>query len=239
MDNFQLQMRLALSRRYNGAIDGIWGPKQDAAVLLLFRDGPDTALTALDFNDAADRLQVQPAAIRAFWATEAAGAGFQDGAPKILPERHRFSKATGGRFDKTNPTLSAPSWDRTWYPRTQSARYDVILEWGRLLSRVKMPIDAAFGSASYGGPQIMGENAPSCWCASAIDLAEWSAHDERSQLLLFEAFVTNAGILPFLRRVNRTESSWDPVSLRYNGTAFRQNGYSGKMLANFIKFGGK
>jgi hypothetical protein len=235
----ELQKHLLTTRRYAGAIDGIWGRLSDAGVLLAMTDGPDTALTVSHFNAAGVRLNVEPAAIRAFWSVEANGAGFQQGRPKILPERHRFSKATGGKFDKAYPALSAPQWTKAWYPGTQDGRYNVLLQWCRLLSAHAMPIDAAFASCSYGAPQIMGENASMCGYPDPFTFAEAMARDENTQLRAFEAFVTKRGILPFLQRVTREEASWDPVALRYNGTGFRLNGYSGKMRAAYIKFGGR
>lgn len=239
MDVRQLQMHLAVTRRYQLSIDGDWGRGTDAAVMQMMQDGSDTALTPADFADAGLRLKVQPAAIQAFWATEAAGVGFQAGLPKILPERHRFSKITLGRFDKSHPHLSAPKWDKSWYPATQGARYEVILDWGQLLAQAGLPIDAAFAAASFGGPQILGENATLCWFTDPVRFAEAMARDERAQLLAFEAFVANAGIVTHLRAVNRTLASWEPVARLYNGSAYRENRYHEKMLSNFIRFGGK
>lgn len=239
MDTKELQRHLLDTKRYAGAIDGDWGRLTDAGVLLAMTDGPDTALTPADFEARGKRLGVQPAAIRAFWATEANGAGFQAGRPKILPEPHRFSRATDGLFDKGYPKISYRSWGAQPYPATQDKRYDVLLQWCRILSRNSLPIDAAFASCSYGAPQIMGEHAGICGFSSPFLFAEAMARNEQQQLWAFERFVAAADIIPFLRKVDRREASWDPVALRYNGTAFRKNNYSGKMLANFIRFGGK
>ena len=239
MDTEQLQMHLALTRRYKLSIDGVWGRGTDAAVMQMLQDGGDALLVEQDFADSAARLKVQPAAIKAFWTVEAAGVGFMAGLPKILPERHRFSKLTGGRFDKTNPALSASWWDRSWYPATQGARYEVVLDWARLLSKAGLPIDAAFAAVSWGGPQILGENARNCWITDPVLFAEHMSRDERSQLLCFEAFVQNAGILPTLRAVNRTLASWQTPARLYNGSAFKANQYDQKMLAAFIRFGGQ
>jgi len=239
MDPKQLQMHLAMTRRYHLTIDGDWGRGTDAAVMQMFQDGPDTLLVEQDFIDSAARLKVQPAAIRAFWSVEAAGVGFLAGMPKILPERHRFSKLTGGRFDKSHPTLSSPTWNRSWYPATQGARYEVVCDWGQLLSKAGLPVDAAFAATSWGGPQILGENAARCWITDPVLFAEHMSRDERSQLLCFEAFVQNAGILPSLRLVNRTLATWQTPARLYNGTAFKVNQYDQKMLAAFIRFGGQ
>lgn len=234
-----LQTTLKAQRRYSGDIDGDWGRLTDGGVNLAMTDGPDTPLMGADFLQSSVRLGVQPAAIRAFWAVEANGAGFQSGRPKILPERHRFSKLTQGRFDKSHPLLSNPKWIKSWYPLGQDARYDVINQWGRLLSDYEMPIDAAFAAVSYGAPQIMGENAALCGYITPFAFAEAMARDEVTQLRAFEAFVTRKGILPALRKVTPSAKSWEAVAEPYNGTGFRVNEYHIKMAAAFVRFGGK
>jgi hypothetical protein len=239
MNTKELQLHLRQTGRYSGAIDGIWGRLSDAGVLLAMTDGPDTKLADPDFETAGVRLKVQPAAIRAFWSVEAAGAGFEDGRPKILPERHRFSRNSGRLFDMTNPELSARTWDKRWYPKSQDARYDIILAWARLLSKANRPIDAAFASVSYGAPQILGEHAVTCGYASPFLFAEAMARDEVTQLRAFEKFVAAAGILPYLRTVKGTAASWQPVAARYNGPAYRENQYDERMARAFVRFGGK
>lgn len=232
MDLTQLQQHLRQTGRYSGAVDGLWGRLTEAGILLALTDGPDTKLCDADFTVAAQGLGVQAAAIRAFWQTEAAGAGFQEGRPKILPEPHRFSKNTGHRFDASHPTISYPKWGTRPYVKTQDERYD------QLLQMVRLDTDAGFASASYGAPQIMGENFKACGYDSSFAFAEAMARDEATQLRAFEAFVTGCGILPYLRRVTRAPTSWEPVASRYNGTAFRQNRYHEKMAASFAGFGG-
>ena len=238
MNTVELQALLKATGRYSGGLDGDWGKLTDAAVMLALEDGPDTALTDSDFKAAGERIDVAPAAIRAFWKVEANGAGFQNGMPKILPEPHRFSKATARAFDQTNPTLSYPKWGSLPYPKTQRERYQIILDWGRILSARDMPIDAAFGSASHGAPQIMGENFKACGYANAPTFAIAMARDEPTQLEAFLRFVDAAGILRHLRVVDRSPASWEPVAMRYNGTAYRVNKYHEKMAAAFKAFGG-
>lgn len=234
----ELQQHLQDTKRYEGIIDGRFGSMTDAAIRLALSDGPDTPVALADFAVSAARMGVQPAAIRAFWKVEAAGAGFEDGMPKVLPEPHRFSKNTGHRFDLSNPDISYPAWGSRPYPKGMGARYGVIMRWVRLLTAAGQPIDAAFASASYGAPQIMGENAAMCGFPDPFTFAEAMARDEATQLVAFERFVNSAGILPFLQKVNRTKESWTPVARRYNGSAQAANHYDEKMLAAFIGFGG-
>lgn len=229
----QLQQHLKDTGRYSGRVDGQWGKLTEGAILLALTDGPDTVLTDANFAGAGTALGIDPAAIKAFWKTEANGAGFQDGRPKILPERHYFSKLTDGRFDKTAPRVSYPKWGTLPYPKTQDERYDL------LLAMVHLDIDAGFASASYGAPQIMGAHFKVCGYDSPFAFAEAMARDEMTQLNAFMAFVKDAGILPYLRKVDLTAKSWEPVAQRYNGTAFRENAYHTKMAAAFKLFGGK
>lgn len=228
-----LQQHLRQTGRYAGTVDGLWGRLTEAAILLALTDGPDTALCDADFEQAGRDLQVQPAAIRAFWKTEANGAGFQDGRPKILPEPHRFSRNTQGRFDASYPKISYRKWGTRPYVKTQDERYD------QLLQMVRLDIDAGFASASYGAPQIMGENFAMCGYDSSFAFAEAMARDEATQLRAFGKFVEAAGILPFLHRVNLNATSWEPVAMRYNGTGYRQNSYHSKMASAFAQFGGR
>jgi hypothetical protein len=234
MDLLQLQDALKKTGRYAGVLDGKWGKLTEAGILLALSDGPDTAVTDADFVASGQRLgNVQAAAIKAFWKTEANGSGSQNGTLKILPEPHRFSKNTGHRFDATNPTVSYPKWGTRPYPKTQDARL------AQMLQMVRLDVDAGFASVSYGAPQIMGENFAMCGYDSPFAFAAAMAQDEQTQLRAFEAFVTAAGIVPALRRVDKTTASWEPVASKYNGTGFRVNNYHVKMRDNFVAFGGR
>lgn len=234
-----LQQHLKDTGRYGGRVDDLWGRLTEDAILLAMTDGPDTAVTLQDMSNVAKRIGVQVAAIRAFWKVEANGSGFQYGRPKILPEPHRFSRATSGAFDKSNPAISYPSWGARPYPASQDARYRIVLDWAKLLHGKGLDLNAAFASASYGAPQIMGENAALCGYPDAFTFAEAMARDERTQLDAFVQFVDHAGILPHLRKVDRSEASWYPVTSRYNGTAHKLNGYPPRIVSAFIGFGGK
>jgi len=227
------------TRRYSGRIDDLWGMLTEGGILLALTDGPDTAVTLADMTTVAKRIGVQVAAIRAFWKVEANGAGFQDGRPKILPEPHRFSRATGGAFDKSHPLISYQRWGSRPYPVGQDARYRMVLDWAKLLHSKGLDLDPAFASASYGAPQIMGANYRACGYTSATRFAEAMARDEATQLQAFMSFVTNAAILPHLQRVNQTVDSWTPVAVRYNGPAQAQNRYDSKMRDAYIAFGGR
>lgn len=233
------QQYLKDTGRYSGRIDDLWGMLTEGGILLAMTDGPDTPVTLADMTEVAKRIGVQVAAIRAFWKVEANGSGFQAGRPKILPEPHRFARATGGIFNDVAPLISYSKWGARPYAVGQDARYRILLDWAKLLHSRDMDLDAAFASASYGAPQIMGENAKLCGYPDAFSFAVAMARDERKQIDAFVSFVDKAGILPHLRKVDRTEASWYPVTSRYNGTAHKLNGYPPRIRSAFIGFGGR
>lgn len=217
-DHRQLQQLLVATGRYQGQIDGDWGPLTREAIVIALRDGPDTPLTALDYAAAARRLGVPIANIIALAEVEASGAGFEAGCPKILFEPHRFHRATKGRFAAEHSHISYAKWGAKPYPRTQAERYR------QLLDAVALDVDAGFASASYGKFQILGENHAACGFAHAHEFAFAMAVDEAAQLGAFCAFIIRSGILPFLRA-----SQWSEVARRYNGPAYAKHQYDVKL----------
>ena len=226
MNLTQLQQRLKATGRYSGAIDGSWGRLTEAAILTMLTDGPDTALVEQDFIDSAKRLGCAVSAIKAVCAVEANGSGFFAGCPLILPEPHRFSKWTKGKFDKTNPTVSYPKWGSRPYPKTQDLRYD------QLLLMIRLDVDGGFACASYGKFQIMGENYAMCGFADPVAFAEAMARDEKTQLVAFENFVkAQPAMLKALRN-----KDWATFARLYNGSAYAKNKYDIKLAQADRKF---
>jgi hypothetical protein len=213
-----LQQYLAGTHRYQGRIDGVWGPKTEGAILGAMEDGPDTPLTDQDFASSAARLGCRVSHIKAVAEVEAAGAGFFQGKPKILPERHIFSKLTRGRFDQSHPQLSYPRWGTRPYPKTQGDRYRLLLDMARL------DIDAGFAAASWGKFQILGQHCTTCGYETPWQFAFAMAVDEPTQLRAFEAFIESEGMVPFLR-----QGLWANFAKRYNGPAYAKNQYDVKL----------
>jgi hypothetical protein len=220
-----LQMYLRNTQRYQGAVDGIYGPKTKQAVLAGMEDGPDTFLSDLNYEESARRLDCKVAYIKAFAAVESNGAGFEGGRPKILFEPHRFSKLTKHAFDKTNPKVSYPQWGMRPYPKSIDDRY------AQLLEAVGLNAWAGFQACSYGKFQILGENYQACGYDTPWAFAFSQAYDEVNQLKAFEAFITKAGILAPLRL-----GLWETVASEYNGTAFRKHQYDTRLTAAVAKF---
>lgn len=222
MNVSQLQTRLAATGNYQGAIDGVFGPMTRQAILDGMQDGPDLPLNNADFVAAASRLEVEKAAIMAVRDVEASSAAFTNGKPTILFEPHRFSKATGHRYDGSHPTISSRNWNKALYPLTQAGR------WNQLLDACALDVDAAFASASYGAFQILGENYAICGARDPFAFAWQEAQTEGDQLEHFCRFVEGRWLVDALRR-----RDWTAFAKGYNGTAFAANSYDKRLKAAY------
>jgi hypothetical protein len=224
MDLLQLQARLAELGCYAGAATGQMDVATRSGTLQALTNGPDYRLSEIDIADAAHQVGCEPARIWAVHDVESSGNPFIGGRPTILFEPHRFSKATGHRFDASHPSISSPTWNRKLYPGTQTGRYE------QLLQAVALDVDAGFASASYGAFQILGENHAMCDARSAWDFAWRMAQTEADQLNGFILFVKAAGLLPALRA-----GDWATFARGYNGTAYRENQYDTRLAAAYAK----
>lgn len=219
-----LQTRLAELGCYRGPIDGQFGPATRQAVMSGMQDGPDYRLDAADIQDAAARLGVEAAAIMAVRDVEASASPFIDGKPTILFEPHRFSRATGHRFDASHPAISSSSWNRKLYPKTQAGR------WSQLLDACALDVDAAFASASYGAFQILGENFAVCGTRDPFAFAWQESQTEADQLEHFCRFVEGNHLTTFLKA-----RDWAGFAKRYNGSAYRENQYDTRLAQAYAR----
>lgn len=216
-----------MQRRVGAVADGIYGPMTQAAVLAALTDPFDRKIADSDVKAVAERWGVEPAVIWAVRDVEAAGNAFSEGRPTILFEPHRFSRATGGRFDRTHPAISYRSWGAKPYPRAQMARYL------QLLAAVSLNVDAGFASASYGAFQILGENYAACGETDSMAFALAEARGEDVQLRHFGLFCESKGLERHLRR-----RDWASFARGYNGPAYASHGYHTKLAAAYARRAG-
>ncbi|MBB5725061.1 hypothetical protein FHS97_000969 [Sphingomonas endophytica] len=207
-----------------GLVNGQFTAQTRAAVLKALTNGPDAPIDNHDIDRAADRLGAPSAAVRSVIDVESTGTPFVDGRPTILFEPHRFSRATGHRFDETHPALSSRAWNPRLYPAAQAAR------WAQLLDAVALDVDAGFASASYGAFQILGENHDWCGAATAWAFAWQQSRSAGAQLDAFVMFVEARG----LRRALQNRD-WPAFARGYNGTAFRENRYDVRLAAAYAR----
>lgn len=218
MTPIEMKQRLQSQGEYNGPLDNKFDATLRQAVLRAMADGPDTPLTEADFQLAASTLHCPVAAIKAVCAVEASGAAFIAGKPPILFEPHRFSRATGHRFDASHPLISSRYWNRKLYPASQAGR------WTQLLDAATLDINAAFASASYGMFQILGENWKTCGASDPFDFAWQESRDAQHQLSHFLNFVRRNHLDGHLARLD-----WASFARGYNGTAYAQNHYDARL----------
>jgi peptidoglycan hydrolase-like protein with peptidoglycan-binding domain len=183
-------------------------------------------LTESDFADCASALGCTVAAIRAVVEVESSGSGFlADGRPKILFEAHLFSRFTGHKYDKTNPSISSPTWNRALYSRTGAG------EWARLEQAMKLDRTAALKSASWGLFQILGSNFQAAGFSSVDDFVTAMKASEGDQLKAFANFVKHEGLDGFLRKLQ-----WANFAARYNGPSYKKNKYDQKLAISYKRF---
>lgn len=184
------------------------------------------ALQDSDFARAAELLKCSVAAVKAVCKVEAPRGGFaEDGRPIILFEGHYFHRLTGGAYDKSNPTISYPSWTRQFYSKTNAG------EWDRLAQAIALDRTAALKSASWGRFQIMGDNYQFCGFDNVQAFVNAMYKDEGAQLDAFVQFVLHRKLDDELR-----DQRWADFAKFYNGPAYAQNKYDLKLAEAFKSF---
>jgi hypothetical protein len=177
------------------------------------------------FAEAAEDLGCEIAAIKAVAEVESRGDGFlQDNRPKILFERHIFSRTTGRKYDGSHPDISN---------RKAGGYQGGAKEHDRLKEAMALDEEAALKSASWGRFQIMGFNHAACGYDSVQDFVAAMEESEDEHLQAFVGFVQTNRLASALRH-----RDWAAFARRYNGPQFRKNKYDEKMDASYRRFAG-
>jgi hypothetical protein len=177
--------------------------------------GPGTKLDDGAIASAATAIGCEPAAVHAVIEVESRGGFLPDGRPKMLFERHYFSRLTGRAYDAAHPDVSNPR--RGGY-EGGAAEYD------RLARAIGLDRQAALRSASWGMFQIMGDNFGRCDFAYVEAFVAAMVSGEPAQLAAFVAFVRHAKLDEVLAR-----HDWAAFARGYNGPAFKANRYDQRL----------
>jgi peptidoglycan hydrolase-like protein with peptidoglycan-binding domain len=178
-----------------------------------------------DFQRAARTLQCEVASIKAVAEVESRGDGYlASGRPKILFEAHVFSRKTQHKYDRTNPDISSPSWNRALYKGGEK-------EYERLEKAMALNTEAALESGSWGRFQIMGFNYRNAGFASVETFVNAMFESEGRQLDAFTSFLQATGLAAPLR-----EKRWADFARGYNGEGFAANQYDVKLKAAYDKY---
>jgi len=174
------------------------------------------------FPQLADELKCEVAAIQTFTIVEAGGAGYlRDGRPKILFERHKFRKLTGGAFDRSRPEVSQS---------TPGGYQGGAAEYSRLAVAYSLDPVAAVMSASWGVAQIMGFNHDMAGYTLPGAMVGAFCDYEDAQLHGFASFIRSAGLQQALQ-----DKAWLRLSDGYNGAGGRANGYPARLAATYAR----
>lgn len=192
--------------------------------------GTGRRLAQGDVGDAARAIGIETAVLLAFLEVEAAGRGF-DGKnrPKMLFEPHVMYRNTSGatRRQAVNAGVAYKSWGTRPYPADS---------YPRLNTAISIAREPGFRSASYGLPQILGENHAAAGFASAEAMFVTMKQGEREQLLAMVTLLKAWGLAKHLVGKDFTDAeNWRPVAARYNGSGYAKNAYHTKLAAAYVK----
>jgi len=179
-----------------------------------------TSSTPQDIREVAQAIRVEPAALAAFIDVEASGSTLPDGRPKILFERHIFSRLTDGRYDNSHPGISSKTWGG--YGAGGAHQYN------RLTEAASLNCPAALAATSWGAFQFMGQNYKSMGYDYIDRYIVDVMSSGRKELEATVQFLKSAGLVERL-----AAKDWAGLARRYNGPNYKANGYDEKMAAAY------
>ena len=184
--------------------------------------GSGSPLTKNGLTDIASTAGVGLPELWSVLSVETSGCGYlPDRRPKILFERHVFSRLTNHRFDEDDPDISQRS--AGGYGPSGAHQHD------RLNAAIQLDRNAALQSASWGLGQIMGENFSASGFTSVQQMVDAMVASEDDQLRAMVAFMKSMKLIDTLQ-----SHDWAGFARRYNGPAFAANNYDG-LLENFYQ----
>ena len=175
-------------------------------------------------SEVTDRMGIKAAELWAVLTVETSGCGFlPDRRPKILFERHIFSRETGSQFDASNPDIS----DRTpgGYGAGGANQYN------RLQQALALDRIAALESTSWGIGQIMGFNAGIAGYNDVEALVNAMTVSENEQLRAMAGEIIHNGLHKAL-----SAHDWPAFARGYNGPGYAQNKYDTRLAAAYQKY---
>jgi hypothetical protein len=153
----------------------------------------------------------------ALMSVETSGCGYlSDRRPKILYERHYFSRLTDRKYDAIAPAISAPT--AGGYGEAGAHQYE------RLQAAMQLDSSAALRSTSWGLGQIMGDNYEKAGFASVEDMVAAMVAREDNQMQALASFLHSTGVDESLRG-----HRWADFARQYNGPSYAANNYDSQL----------
>lgn len=218
---------MAMQRCFGLVVDGIAGPKTFVALAGVL---PPHYLGAADLEQAAEKLGVSLAAVRAVNEVESRGHGMlPDGRPVILFERHVFwerLKAHGidpAPIAAKNPGLVS---------QTPGGYLGGAAEYMRQAAAIQIHRAAALESCSWGAFQIMGYHWDALGYSDIEGYVACMQESEAEQLGAFVRFIANNPSLLAALKARK----WSAFAKGYNGPNYAINLYDAKLLQAYNKY---
>ena len=192
-----------------------------------YHTGP---LTDADYDDIAQYLGVETAAIRAIVDIETGRThrGFNEpGFPIInfdLPVFRRAAARRGVNLARHADSEALKPVNIRKYGSQQKAQK------ARLDAAMAIDSIAAIESTFWGMFQIGGFNWQLSGTASREEFVDYMSRSEYDQLRLFANYIRNSGLLKYLKNKN-----WAAFARIYNGPSYAQRGYHTRLAAAYQK----
>lgn len=208
--------------------DGIAGPKTWSTLSAGRRD--PRHLTDADLQRAADRLQVDIAAVRAVNEVESKGAGFlPDGRPVILYERHiMYRQLAAAGLDADALAAKYPALVN----RKPGGYAGDAAEYARLASASQISAACALEATSWGAFQIMGFHWKALGYPDVFAFVEAMKVSEAEQLEAFVRFVLADKVMLAALRGKK----WAKFAELYNGKDYAEHLYDVKLERAFDRY---
>lgn len=193
--------------------------------------GTGTPMTPVGLAAAVARLGCDQAALEAVLHVETGGHGFDIlKRPKMLFEPHIFYAQIKGDPPKLGIAIDAglayPNWGEKPYPADS---------YPHLSAATAIDEELAFRSASWGLPQILGENFKAAGYASAVAMVQaFVDGGEDEHLKAMASFIIASKLAAPLKAHN-----WAHFARGYNGAAYAKNGYDRKLASAYAVAAGR
>lgn len=179
-------------------------------------------LTNQDYCEAAKDLRCEVAALMAVAEVESAGGGYDEqGRIKVRFEGHKFREYTHGKYDQSHSHLSYPYKLQKGKPHGYEGFNEAFT----------LDEEAALKASSFGKFQPLAVNYREAGFKNVRAFVDFLRESERNQLIVFCLMVKFRAIDDELRR-----KDWAAFAWNYNGSAYRDNDYDGKMSRAYDRY---
>lgn len=198
--------------------DGQFGRVSRAAFMAAFLNRAALGVTVQQIADFAARLGCTVKQLMAVACVESGGSGFDlAGRPKILFERHKFHRFTGGRWSVcafSNPAgggYGENSWDKL------------------ALAVATGAVDAAFMACSWGKFQVLGEWWDDLGYASPFAMAMATVGSEAAHYEMLCRYLEHFHLQDELAALSTDPATCRPFAAAYNGAGYKKFAYDAKL----------